>query len=135
MVSFKKDGKLRLGGETLDADSILGNENFFKTVEGFMESLPQSTYQLSIMMRTPWHEISKNKSSIKFMKLHNCLKNINIISQIQTKSDLLDVSFAIFSQISSDQTHRMLMQPEAQQPVVRICSFDEPDHILQVRCP
>ena len=76
MVSFKKDGKLRLGGETLDADSIMGNANFFKTVEGFMESLPQSTYQLSIMMRTPWHEISKNKSQIKFIKLHNSLKTL-----------------------------------------------------------
>ena len=76
LVSFKKDGKLRLGGETLDADSIMGNANFFKTVEGFMESLPQSTYQLSIMMRTPWHEISKNKSQIKFIKLHNCLKTL-----------------------------------------------------------
>ena len=60
LVSFKQDGRLRLGGETLDADSIMGNANFFKTVEGFMESLPQSTYQLSIMIRTPWHEISKN---------------------------------------------------------------------------
>ena len=76
LVSFKKDGNLRLGGETLDADSIMGNANFFKTVEGFMESLPQSTYQLSIMMRTPWHEISKNKSQIKFIKLHNSLKTL-----------------------------------------------------------
>ena len=77
MVSFKKDGKLRLGGETLDADSIMGNANFFKTVEGFMESLPQSTYQLSIMMRTPWHEISKNKTQIEFFKLRNCIKKLS----------------------------------------------------------
>ena len=79
MVSFKKDGKLRLGGETLDADSIMGNANFFKTVEGFMESLPQSTYQLSIMMRTPWHDISKHNSQIKFIKLHYCIEKLFFI--------------------------------------------------------
>ena len=70
LVSFKKDGKLRLGGETLDADSIMGNANFFKTVEGFMESLPQSTYQLSIMMRTPWHEISKNSIQMNLLSFN-----------------------------------------------------------------
>ena len=59
-VAFKENGQIQVGGELLDNDSVMGNLNFFKSVEGFIESLPQSTYQLSIIMRTPWEEISKN---------------------------------------------------------------------------
>ena len=59
-VAFNQNGKLQVTGESLDKDSVMGNLNFFKSVEGFIESLPQSTYQLSIMMRTPWEDISKN---------------------------------------------------------------------------
>ena len=59
-IAFQKDGQIQVGGELLDNDSVMGNLNFFKSVEGFIESLPQSTYQLSIIMRTPWEEISKN---------------------------------------------------------------------------
>ena len=59
-VAFNQNGKLQVTGESLAKDSVMGNLNFFKSVEGFIESLPQSTYQLSIMMRTPWEDISKN---------------------------------------------------------------------------
>ena len=59
-IAFQHDGQMHLGGETIDTDSVMGNLNFFKSVEGFIESLPQSTYQLSIIMRTDWEEISKN---------------------------------------------------------------------------
>ena len=42
-------------------DSTTGNVNFFRSIEGFAEALPQSVYQLSIMMRTEWTLISKFK--------------------------------------------------------------------------
>merc|ERR1712136_356381 len=42
-------------------DSTTGNCNFFRSMEGFAEALPQSVYQLSIMMRTEWIEISWNQ--------------------------------------------------------------------------
>ena len=60
-IAFQQDGQIHLGGETIDNDSVMGNLNFFKSVEGFIESLPQSTYQLSIIMRTDWEKISKNR--------------------------------------------------------------------------
>ena len=59
-IAFQHDGQIHLGGESIDNDAVMGNLNFFKSVEGFIESLPQSTYQLSIIMRTDWEKISKN---------------------------------------------------------------------------
>ena len=60
VVAFKPEGIL-IGGRLLDADSVAGNLNVYKCVEGFMESIPQGIYQMSIMFRTPYHEISKKK--------------------------------------------------------------------------
>ena len=60
-LAFKPNGEIEIGGEMLDYDSTKGNSHFFKSVEGFIESLPESTYQLSIMMRTPWKDISKHR--------------------------------------------------------------------------
>ena len=57
-MAFKPDG-IELGGITLDADSAIGNQNFYKAFEGFLESTPQSIYQTSIIFRTPISEISK----------------------------------------------------------------------------
>ena len=57
-MAFKPEG-IELGGVTLDADSAVGNQNFYKAFEGFLESTPQSIYQTSIIFRTPISEISK----------------------------------------------------------------------------
>ena len=51
VVAFKPDGIL-IGGRLLNANAVSGNLNVYKCVEGFMESIPQSIYQLSIMFRT-----------------------------------------------------------------------------------
>ena len=61
LVAFRPN-EIELGGVSFTVDSVTGNCNFFRTVEGFMEALPQSIYQLSIMMRTDWRYISKNMS-------------------------------------------------------------------------
>ena len=60
IVAFKPSGFV-VGGRVLDANSVVGNLNVYKCVEGFMESIPQGIYQLSIMFRTPMDQISKNK--------------------------------------------------------------------------
>ena len=61
VVAFKPDGIL-IGGRLLNANAVSGNLNVYKCVEGFMESIPQSIYQLSIMFRTDPEDISKNKT-------------------------------------------------------------------------
>ena len=58
LVALWPDG-ISVGGVRLDTDSVTGNMNFYKSIEGFMESMPQSIYQSSIMMRSK--EISMNK--------------------------------------------------------------------------
>ena len=68
IVAFKPEG-IFVGGRLLDATSISGNLNVYKCVEGFMESIPQSVLQLSIMFRTPWDEISKYKSKNTYLFL------------------------------------------------------------------
>ena len=68
IVAFKPEG-IFVGGRLLDATSISGNLNVYKCVEGFMESIPQSIFQLSIMFRTPWDEISKYKSKNTYLCL------------------------------------------------------------------
>ena len=60
-MAFKPEG-IELGGITLDADSAVGNQNFYKAFEGFLESTPQSIYQTAIIFRTPISDISKEYS-------------------------------------------------------------------------
>ena len=60
IVAFKPAGFV-VGGRLLTANSVAGNLNVYKCVEGFMESIPQGIYQLSIMFRTPMDDISKKK--------------------------------------------------------------------------
>ena len=38
-------------GIPLEKDLMVGNVNFFKASEGYLESFPQAVYQLSIAMR------------------------------------------------------------------------------------
>ena len=50
LVSFKSSG-ITLGGIHADVETLNGNAIFYKSMEGFLESLPQLTYQTSIVMR------------------------------------------------------------------------------------
>ena len=49
-VSFKSSG-ITLGGIHADVETLNGNAIFYRSMEGFLESLPQLTYQTSIVMR------------------------------------------------------------------------------------
>ena len=40
-----------IGGISLDLEAQAGNTNFYKSVEGFLESLPQAVFQLAIVLR------------------------------------------------------------------------------------
>ena len=60
LMAFKPDG-IVLGGVPLDLDTVMGNINLLKGVEGAFEAMPQATYQYSITRRTPFDEISMNK--------------------------------------------------------------------------
>ena len=51
IMAFKPDG-VKVGGSILNQDTTIGNLNFFKCAEGFLESFPQSVYQLSLVIRT-----------------------------------------------------------------------------------
>ena len=51
---------MEFAGDWLDADTVKVNMNFYASMEGFAESLPQSVYQSSIMLRTPYSKISKS---------------------------------------------------------------------------
>ena len=59
---------LTIRGVMLDADTVMGNMNFYKSIEGFMESFPQAMYQTSIMIRTPLNAISKIYYRIEIIK-------------------------------------------------------------------
>ena len=50
-MAFKPAG-FKVGGSILNQDTTIGNLNFFKCAEGFLESFPQSVYQLSLIIRT-----------------------------------------------------------------------------------
>ena len=58
MLSLKPTG-VTFAEYRLEPDTIVGNMNFYASIEGFAESLPQSIYQSSIMLRTPYHRICK----------------------------------------------------------------------------
>ena len=52
-MAFNPDGIL-IRGVLLRSETTIGNLNFYKSVEGFLEAYPQSIYQISIVFRTPW---------------------------------------------------------------------------------
>ena len=47
---FRPSG-IVLGGTHVRIDTLIGNAIFYKSLEGFLESLPQSIYQTSIVIR------------------------------------------------------------------------------------
>ena len=54
------------GGLGLDAEIQASNMNFFKATEGFLESLPQATIQLSYVLRTPFTSDSPSKFGVRY---------------------------------------------------------------------
>ena len=50
-MAFRPNG-IVLNGVLLRSETTLGNLNFYKGVEGFLESFPQAIYQTSILFRT-----------------------------------------------------------------------------------
>ena len=48
--TFRPSG-IVLGGTHVRIDTLIGNAIFYKSLEGFLESLPQSIYQTSIVIR------------------------------------------------------------------------------------
>ena len=51
VLAIFKPGGLILGGTQVGMDTLIGNVIFYKSLEGFLESLPQSIYQTSIVLR------------------------------------------------------------------------------------
>ena len=51
VMAFKPEG-IVVSGVLLRKDTTLGNLNFYKSVEGFLESFPQAIYQISILLRS-----------------------------------------------------------------------------------
>ena len=51
VMAFKPDG-IEVNGVMLRRDTAAGNLNFYKSIEGFLESFPQAIYQISILLRS-----------------------------------------------------------------------------------
>ena len=50
-MAFKPNG-IEFNGVLFRSDTAAGNLNFYKGMEGFLESFPQAIYQFSILMRS-----------------------------------------------------------------------------------
>ena len=51
IMAFKPEGIL-IKGVLLKGETTIGNLNFYKSIEGFLESYPQSIYQVSLVLRS-----------------------------------------------------------------------------------
>ena len=70
-MAFKPAG-FKVGGSILNQDTTIGNLNFFKCAEGFLESFPQSVYQLSLVLRT-----ISGETLIATLLFHKSIHNLN----------------------------------------------------------
>ena len=50
LMVFMPEG-IQVNGVLLRSDTAAGNLNFYKGIEGFLESFPQAVYQISIVFR------------------------------------------------------------------------------------
>ena len=51
LMVFMPEG-IQVNGVLLRSDTAAGNLNFYKGIEGFLESFPQAIYQISILFRS-----------------------------------------------------------------------------------
>ena len=51
LMVFMPEG-IQVNGVLLRSDTAAGNLNFYKGIEGFLESFPQAIYQISIVFRS-----------------------------------------------------------------------------------
>ena len=51
LMAFMPEG-IQVNGVLLRSDTAAGNLNFYKGIEGFLESFPQAIYQISILFRS-----------------------------------------------------------------------------------
>ena len=51
LMVFMPEG-IQVNGVRLRSDTAAGNLNFYKGIEGFLESFPQAIYQISILFRS-----------------------------------------------------------------------------------
>ena len=72
ILAFKPDG-IEVNGVLLRSDTAAGNLNFYKGIEGFLESFPQSIYQISILLRST--DLKKENLGMKerFNNLHSMM--------------------------------------------------------------
>ena len=79
-MAFYPQG-FKVQGVLLQPDATNGNINFFKCAEGYLESYPQSVYQLSLVFRTG--KFLFLKSHLSYLRLvfifilKNCLAHLS----------------------------------------------------------
>ena len=71
IMAFRPNG-IVVNGVLLRSDTASGNLNFYKGMEGFLESFPQAIYQISILLRSA-RQIGTKYNQI----IHFILKNSN----------------------------------------------------------
>ena len=73
-MAFKPNG-IEFNGVLLRSDTAAGNLNFYKGMEGFLESFPQAIYQFSILMRSAAKigKIESNHTPNYEIQLSNCV--------------------------------------------------------------
>ena len=68
VMAFKPNG-IEFNGVLLRSDTAAGNLNFYKGMEGFLESFPQAIYQISISLRSAG-KIGMNTFNAHFISNH-----------------------------------------------------------------
>ena len=71
IMAFRPNG-IVVNGVLLRSDTASGNLNFYKGMEGFLESFPQAIYQISILLRSA-RQIGTKYNEI----IHFIMKNLN----------------------------------------------------------
>ena len=52
IMAFNPNGTT-INGVFFKSETTIGNTNFYKSAEGFLEAYPQGIYQMSLVLRTP----------------------------------------------------------------------------------
>ena len=71
IMAFRPNG-IVVNGVLLRSDTASGNLNFYKGMEGFLESFPQAIYQISILLR------SARQIGTKYNQIIHFIMNVTI---------------------------------------------------------